>query len=44
MTLQRVILYQNGIGYFERAGHVHGETLQLSFSRRRRDRRRADAR
>jgi outer membrane protein OmpA-like peptidoglycan-associated protein len=33
MTLQRVILYQNGIGYFERAGHVHGETLQLSFSR-----------
>ncbi len=33
MTLQRVILYQNGIGYFERAGHVHGETLKLSFSR-----------
>jgi outer membrane protein OmpA-like peptidoglycan-associated protein len=33
MQLQRVILYQNGIGYFERAGHVHGETLQLSFSR-----------
>jgi outer membrane protein OmpA-like peptidoglycan-associated protein len=33
MTLQRVILYQNGIGYFERAGHVHGETLQLTFSR-----------
>jgi outer membrane protein OmpA-like peptidoglycan-associated protein len=33
MTLQRVILYQNGIGYFERSGHVHGETLQLSFSR-----------
>ena len=33
MQLQRVILYQNGIGYFERAGHVHGETLQLEFSR-----------
>ncbi|HEY5948597.1 MAG TPA: OmpA family protein, partial [Kofleriaceae bacterium] len=33
MSLQRVILYQNGIGYFERAGHVQGETLQLSFSR-----------
>src|SRR5262245_1242814 len=33
MSLQRVILYQNGIGYFERAGHVHGETLQLTFSR-----------
>jgi len=31
MQLQRVILYQNGIGYFERAGHVHGETLKLSF-------------
>ena len=31
MQLQRVILYQNGIGYFERAGHVHGETLRLSF-------------
>ncbi|HEX5063159.1 MAG TPA: OmpA family protein [Kofleriaceae bacterium] len=33
MQLQRVILYQNGIGYFERAGHVQGETLRLSFSR-----------
>jgi outer membrane protein OmpA-like peptidoglycan-associated protein len=33
MHLQRVILYQNGIGYFERAGHVHGETLELSFAR-----------
>ena len=33
MQLQRVILYQNGIGYFERAGHVKGETLQLTFSR-----------
>src|SRR5262245_24746840 len=32
MHLQRVILYQHGIGYFERAGHVHGETLKLSFS------------
>lgn len=33
MQLQRVILYQNGIGYFERAGHVKGETLELSLSR-----------
>src|SRR5262249_47404285 len=33
MQLHRVILYQNGIGYFERAGHMHGETLQLKFSR-----------
>jgi len=32
MQLQRVILYQNGIGYFERAGHVQGETLNLSFA------------
>src|SRR3954468_7008209 len=32
MELQRVILYQNGIGYFERAGHVQGETLNLSFA------------
>lgn len=33
MQLQRVILYQNGIGYFERTGHLAGETLQLSFAR-----------
>jgi outer membrane protein OmpA-like peptidoglycan-associated protein len=32
MHLQRVILYQNGIGYFERGGHVQGETLKLEFS------------
>ena len=32
MQLSRVILYQNGIGYFERAGHVQGETLHLSFA------------
>ncbi|HUS33356.1 MAG TPA: OmpA family protein [Kofleriaceae bacterium] len=31
MHLQRVILYQNGIGYFERGGHVQGETLKLEF-------------
>src|SRR5262245_37710624 len=31
MQLHRVILYQNGIGYFERAGHVQGETLRLQF-------------
>jgi len=33
MQLQRVILYQNGIGYFERAGHLSGETLHLQLSR-----------
>jgi outer membrane protein OmpA-like peptidoglycan-associated protein len=33
MRLSRVILYQNGIGYFERAGHVGGDTLRLSFAR-----------
>src|SRR5687768_1325324 len=33
MQLQRVVLYQNGIGHFERAGHVHGETLGLEFGR-----------
>jgi outer membrane protein OmpA-like peptidoglycan-associated protein len=33
MRLARVILYQNGIGYFERAGHVGGDTLRLSFAR-----------
>ena len=33
MQLQRVILYQNGIGYFERAGHVGGDTLHLQFAR-----------
>lgn len=33
MTLRRVILYQNGIGYFERTGHVTGQTLPLSLAR-----------
>ena len=33
MTLQRVILYQNGIGYFERTGHVGGDRILLPFSR-----------
>jgi len=33
MRLSRVILYQNGIGYFERAGHVGGDTLRLAFAR-----------
>src|SRR3954453_15812842 len=33
MQLTRVILYQNGIGYFERSGHVGGDTLRLSFAR-----------
>jgi outer membrane protein OmpA-like peptidoglycan-associated protein len=33
MALQRVILYQNGIGYFERTGHVGGDRIALPFSR-----------
>src|SRR5260221_3749006 len=33
MQLQRVILYQNGIGYFEREGHVGGNTVRLELSR-----------
>ena len=33
MRLSRVILYQNGIGYFERTGHVGGDTLSLAFGR-----------
>ena len=33
MALQRVILYQNGIGYFERTGQVGGDRILLPFSR-----------
>ncbi|HTR55532.1 MAG TPA: OmpA family protein [Kofleriaceae bacterium] len=33
LQLQRVILYQNGIGYFERSGHVEGERLGLHLAR-----------
>nr|HEX4317336.1 OmpA family protein [Kofleriaceae bacterium] len=33
MTLTRVILYQNGIGYFERAGHVTGKSMQLALGK-----------
>ena len=33
MQLQRIVLYQNGIGHFERAGHVSGETIGLTLSR-----------
>jgi hypothetical protein len=33
MQLHRVVLYQNGIGHFERTGHVTGETLGLEFGR-----------
>jgi len=33
LTLSRVILYQNGIGYFERTGVVGGDRLVLGFSR-----------
>jgi hypothetical protein len=35
LKLQRVILYQNGIGYFERTGVVGGDRLVLGFSRHR---------
>jgi outer membrane protein OmpA-like peptidoglycan-associated protein len=31
LRLRKVVLYQNGIGYFERAGAIGGETLRLSF-------------
>src|SRR5690348_14145225 len=33
MQLHRVILYQNGIGYFERTGHVGGDTIRLPLAR-----------
>ena len=33
MQLRRVILYQNGIGYFERTGHLAGKTLELRFGK-----------
>jgi hypothetical protein len=33
MRLSRVVLYQNGIGYFERTGHVAGDTIRLALAR-----------
>lgn len=33
MALRRVILYQNGIGYFERQGQLAGGSLRLVFAR-----------
>jgi len=33
MALHRVILYQNGIGYFERTGHIGGDTIHLRLAR-----------
>ena len=33
MALRRVILYQNGIGYFERQGQLVGGSLKLTFAR-----------
>jgi outer membrane protein OmpA-like peptidoglycan-associated protein len=33
VRLRRVVLYQNGIGYFERTGTMRGETLRLAFPR-----------
>jgi outer membrane protein OmpA-like peptidoglycan-associated protein len=32
LRLERVVLYQNGIGYFERAGVIGGDRLVLRFS------------
>ena len=29
LRLDRVVLYQNGVGYFERAGKVEGDRLRL---------------
>jgi outer membrane protein OmpA-like peptidoglycan-associated protein len=33
MQLRRVILYQNGIGYFERTGHVASDTVHVRLAR-----------
>ncbi len=33
MALQKVTLYQNGIGYFERSGHLSGGKLHLELAR-----------
>jgi hypothetical protein len=29
LALQRVVLYRNGVGYFERSGKLHGDSLKL---------------
>src|SRR5690348_16423066 len=29
LKLSKVVLYRNGVGYFERVGHVDGDTLTL---------------
>jgi hypothetical protein len=29
LSLSKVVLYRNGVGYFERAGHVDGDTLTI---------------
>ncbi len=34
LRLRRVVLYQNGIGYFERSGYMEGGRLRLSFRER----------
>src|SRR3569832_211712 len=31
LALRRVVLYQNGIGYFERAGELHGDRYRLQL-------------
>jgi outer membrane protein OmpA-like peptidoglycan-associated protein len=33
LALKRVILYQNGIGFFERTGHVGSDRIVLAFAR-----------
>ena len=34
LPVTRVILYKNGVGYFEHAGHVRGNQQSTSISRR----------
>lgn len=31
MSLRHVVLYQNGVGYFEHTGQVHGRRLDMAF-------------
>lgn len=37
LPIQKITLYKHGVGYFERRGHVQGETLRLSFPRQAMD-------
>src|SRR4030095_298843 len=29
LSLRKVVIYRNGVGYFERGGHVESETVQF---------------